>query len=161
MTLQKLLAWTKEYRLLFLLFVFNDGLIKVFKDIVSDVKGHLEELTRPSTYLVSGCACLGFCVLIGLFIAATRTLLLLPIGVIGVGMGMFYTVPPLKQRFRLLGLTAWFLTVPLCALGAFMVQVPILSFETLLQHSHTFWLIVARKLSASGKGMTSAYFINH
>lgn len=140
---------------------FNGGIIKEMKGIISDIKGRLKELTKPSLYLASGCACLGLCVLIGLFIAITRSLLLLPIGVIGVGMGMFYSVPPLKQRFRLVGLTAWFLTVPLCALGAFLVQVPIPSLEVLAQHSHTFWLIIGACLPLALIGTCGNYLIEN
>lgn len=140
---------------------FNGGIFKNLKNILFDIKGHLNELTRPMAFLVSGGACLGFCVLIGLFIAVTRSLLLLPIGMIGVGMGMFYTIPPLKERFHIIGRLAWFLTVPLCAVGAFLVQVPIPSLETLAQHSHTFWLIVGVCLPLALIGTFGNYLLEN
>lgn len=139
--------------------LFFGSTIKELKDIISDVKGHLKELTKPSVYLASGCICLGFCVLIGLFIAVTRSLLLLPVGVIGVGMGMFYTIPPLKQRFRMLGLLAGFLTVPLCAVGAFLVQAPIPSLDMLELHSGTFWLIILASLPLALIGACGNYLL--
>lgn len=141
--------------------LFDGGIIKRLKEIISDIESHVKELTKPSIYLASGCACLGLCVLIGLFIAATRSLLLLPVGAVGVGMGMFYSVPPLKQRFRLLGLMAWFLTVPLCAVGAFLVQVPIPDLETLTQHSHTLWLIVGACLPLALAGTWGNYLLEN
>ncbi len=140
---------------------FNGGILKNIREILLDVKGHMSELAKPSVYLISGGISLGLCVLIGLFIAVTRSLLLLPIGMIGVGMGMFYTIPPLKQRFRIIGQLAWFLTVPLCAVGAFLVQVPIPSLEILAQHSHTFWLIVGTCLPLALIGTCGNYFLEN
>jgi len=141
--------------------LFFGSIIKELKPIVSDVKGHFRELTRPSAYLAAGCVCLGFCVLIGLFIAVTRSLLLLPIGVIGVGMGMFFTVPPLKQRFSLIGHLAWFLTVPLCAVGAFLVQEPIPSLDALQLHIHTFGVIIAVCLPLALVGTCGNYLLEN
>ncbi len=133
----------------------------ILKNILLDIKGHLSELTKPFVYLISGGVCLGFCVLIGLFIAVTRSLLLLPIGMIGVGMGMFYTIPPLKERFHIIGQLAWFFTVPLCAVGAFLVQVPIPSFDMLIQHGHTFWLIVGACLPLALIGTCGNYLLEN
>ena len=141
--------------------LFFGSILKELKPIISDVKGHLKDLTRPSMYLAAGCACLGFCVLIGLFIAITRSLLLLPIGAIGVGMGMFYTIPPLKQRFRVIGLLAWFLTVPLCAVGAFLVQEPIPSLDVLQLHIQTLGVIVAVCLPLALVGTCGNYLLEN
>lgn len=140
---------------------FNGGILKNISEILLDIKGHMSELAKPSAYLISGGISLGLCVSIGLFIAFTRSLLLLPIGMIGVGMGMFYTIPTLKERFRIIGQMAWFLTVPLCAVGAFLVQVPIPSLEALAQHSHTFWLIVGACLPLALIGTCGNYFLEH
>lgn len=138
---------------------FNGGILKNIREILLDIKGHMGELAKPSFYLISGGISLGLCVFIGMFIAITRSLLLLPIGMIGVGMGMFYTIPPLKQRFHIIGQLAWFLTVPLCAVGAFLVQVPIPSLETLAQHSSTFWLIIGVCLPLALIGTCGNYLI--
>ena len=50
---------------------------------------------------------------------------------------------------------------PLPALGAFMVQVPIPSLETLAQHSNTFWLIIAVCLPLALIGTMGNYLLEN
>lgn len=204
--LQKLIAWAKEFRLLFLLFVvlpvtlgsvialkygggvsrfyygisvvailllhagtiaYNDlfdylsgnDVINKARTIFTGGSGLIPEVLKPLEVFTAGSLCFGFCVLIGLFIAYTRSLLLLPIGVLGVGMGVFYSVPPLKLSYRLLGEITWFISIPLIALGAFIVQVPITSLDVLWQHAHTFWVIVVASLPLAFMGTCGIFIL--
>lgn len=205
--LQKLLAWIKEFRLIFLLFValpvtlgsviairydgggvsglyyvisiaailllhagtiaYNDlfdylsgnDVINKARTIFTGGTGLIPETLKPLEVFLAGSVCFGLCILIGLFIAATRSLLLLPIGIIGVGMGAFYSVPPLKLSYRLLGEATWFLSIPLMALGAFIVQVPIASLNALFQHMHTVIIIVAASLPLAFMGTCGIFIL--
>ncbi len=205
--LQKLIAWAKEFRLLFLLFVilpvtlgsvialkydgggvsrlyygisvvailllhagtiaYNDlfdylsgnDVINKARTIFTGGSGLIPEVLKPLEVFTAGSLCFGLCILIGLFIAWTRSLLLLPIGMIGIGMGVFYSVPPLKLSYRLLGEITWFLSIPLIALGAFIVQVPIASLDTLFQHSGTFWIIVVASLPLAFMGTCGIFIL--
>ena len=79
---------------------------------------------RPWQALAAGLLCFGLCIAIGLYIVATRSPIILAFGLVGVCLGAFYTAPPLKLAYRLLGEAAWFLSFPLTALGALFVQQP-------------------------------------
>jgi 1,4-dihydroxy-2-naphthoate octaprenyltransferase len=205
--LKKLIAWAKEFRLLFLLFVilpvtlgsvialkyggggvsrlyygisvvailllhagtiaYNDmfdylsgnDIINKARTIFTGGTGLIPEVLKPLEVFTAGSLCFGLCILIGLFIAYTRSLLLLPIGILGVGMGIFYSVPPLKLSYRLLGEMTWFMSIPLIALGAFIVQVPIDSLDTLFLHAHTFWVIVAASLPLAFIGTCGIFIL--
>ncbi len=205
--LQKLIAWAKEFRLLFLLFVilpvtlgsvialkydgggvsrlyygisivailllhggtiaYNDlfdylsgnDVINKARTIFTGGTGLIPEVLKPLEVFTAGSLCFGLCALIGLFIAVTRSLLLLPIGMLGMGMGIFYSVPPLKLSYRLLGEATWFLSIPLIAIGAFIVQVPVVSLDSLLQHARTFWVIVAASLPLAFMGTCGIFIL--
>ena len=81
---------------------------------------------KPWQVLAAGGACFALCVAIGMFIVFTRSPIILLFGVIGVGLGVFYTAPPLKLAYRLLGEITWLVSFPLTALGALFVQCPAL-----------------------------------
>ncbi len=205
--LQKLIAWAREFRLLFLVFVilpvtlgsaialkydgggvsqlyyaisviailllhagtiaYNDlfdylsgnDVVNKARTIFTGGTGLIPEVLKPLEVFTAGSLCFGMCILIGLYIACTRSLLLLPIGIAGVGMGVFYSVPPLKLSYRLLGEITWFLSIPLIALGAFIVQVPIASPGALLNHSGTFWIIVMASMPLAFMGTCGIFIL--
>lgn len=205
--LQKLIAWAKEFRLLFLLFVVlpvtlgsvialkydGGGVSKLYygisvvailllhggtiayndlfdylsgNDVINKARtiftggtGLIPDILKPLEVFTAGSICFGLCVLIGLFIAFTRSLLLLPIGMIGVGMGLFYSVPPLKLSYRLLGEVTWFMSIPLIALGAFIVQVPIASLESFIGHLNTVGIIVGASLPLAFMGTCGIFIL--
>lgn len=86
---------------------------------------------KPSHVLAAGCLCFLLCIAIGMYIVFTRSPIVFIFGVIGVALGAFYTAPPLKLAYRLLGEITWFLSFPLAALGAFFTQVPPASPESI------------------------------
>ncbi len=118
---------------------------------------YIPEFLKPAGVFVAGSLCLGLCGIIGLFIAITRSLLLLPVGAIVACMGLPYSVPPLRRAIRPVGEVAWFLTVPLIALCAFIVQVPVPSLDALFLHAHTFWAIVAASLPLAFMGACGVF----
>jgi 1,4-dihydroxy-2-naphthoate polyprenyltransferase len=124
-------------------------------------KSPIPELMKLLPILAACIICLGSCALIGLYIAFTRTLLLLPVGIICLGLGMFHNVPPLRRSFGALGDVAWFISIPLMALGAFIVQVPIVSLASLSQHSGTAWLIAVSCLPMAFIGSAGIMVLEH
>jgi len=151
-------AGTIAYNDLFDYLSGNDVINKA-RTIFTGGTGLIPEALKPLEVFAAGSICFGLCILIGLFIAATRSLLLLPIGVIGIGMGVFYSVPPLKLSYRLLGEATWFLSIPLMALGAFIVQVPISSPGAFLQHMHTVIVIAAASLPLAFMGTCGIFIL--
>jgi 1,4-dihydroxy-2-naphthoate octaprenyltransferase len=81
---------------------------------------------KPWQVLAAGSICFVLCVAIGMFIVFTRSPIIFLFGVAGVGLGIFYTAPPLKLAYRLLGEITWLASFPLTALGALFVQAPAL-----------------------------------
>jgi 1,4-dihydroxy-2-naphthoate polyprenyltransferase len=139
-------------------YISGNDVINKARTMFTGGTGLIPEFLKPLEVFTAGSACFGFCVLIGLFIAATRSLLLLPIGMLGVGMGIFYSVPPLKLSYRLLGEITWFLSIPLIAMGAFIVQVPISTPEIFVEHLHTVGVIIVASLPLAFMG-TAGIFI--
>ncbi len=129
--------------------------------LLSGDKSPIPELVKPLPVLAACIICLGSCALIGLYIAFTRTLLLLPVGIVCLGLGMFHNMPPLKRIFGILGVVAWFLSIPLMALGAFIVQAPIVSLGSLSLHSGTAWLIVVSCLPIAFIGSAGILILEH
>lgn len=90
---------------------------------------------KPLHVLLAGIGCFIICVALGMFIVFTRSPVIFLFGMVGVALGAFYTAPPLKLAYRLLGEISWLLSFPLTALGALFVQAPLLSIgdiETML-----------------------------
>ncbi|HMK47535.1 MAG TPA: prenyltransferase [Methanocella sp.] len=84
----------------------------------------IDGILDPMHVLIAGSICFVLCILLGMYIVFTRSPIVFLLGVVGVGLGAFYTAPPLKLSYRLLGEISWFLSFPLTALGAFFTQVP-------------------------------------
>ncbi len=83
-----------------------------------------EKILKPGEVLAAGSLCFGLSIVLGLFIAATRSPAVLAVGFAGVAIGVFYTAPPFKLAYRGLGETARLIATPLMVLGAYLVQVP-------------------------------------
>lgn len=202
-----LIAWAKEFRLLFLVFVvlpvtqgaviayhydpagfsvfyfalsivailllhagtiaFNDyfdyrsgnDVVNKERTIFSGGSGLLPNVLNPLHVLAAGVACFVLCIAIGLYIVAFRSQLLLPIGIIGVIMGAFYSAPPLKLSYRFLGEAAWFLSIPLMALGSFLVLVPVNSLEMLSGLYGTFITVIVASLPLAFMGTVGIYIL--
>jgi 1,4-dihydroxy-2-naphthoate octaprenyltransferase len=86
----------------------------------------IEGLLKPWQVLAAGCLCFALCIAIGMFIVFTRSPIIFLFGVAGVGLGIFYTAPPFKLAYRLLGEITWLASFPMTALGALFVQSPAL-----------------------------------
>jgi 1,4-dihydroxy-2-naphthoate octaprenyltransferase len=67
-----------------------------------------------------------------MFIVFTRSPVIFLFGGAGVGLGIFYTAPPLKLAYRLLGEITWLSSFPLTALGALFVQSPAFAISDLI-----------------------------
>lgn len=80
----------------------------------------------PWQALAAGSICFALCIAIGMLIVFTRSPIIFLFGIVGVGLGIFYTAPPLKLSYRLLGEITWLASFPLTALGALFVQCPAL-----------------------------------
>lgn len=80
---------------------------------------------KPRHVLAAGCLCFAICIVIGMYIVFTRSPIIFLFGIVGVALGVFYTAPPLKLAYRLLGEITWLISFPLTALGALFVQSPV------------------------------------
>lgn len=113
---------------------------------------------RPAHVLVAGSACFLLCVAIGMYIVFTRSPIVFLFGIVGVGLGAFYTAPPLKLAYRLLGEITWFISFPLTALGALFTQVPPASLAGLTGMSDVVLMTIVAMLPIAFLG-TAGFFI--
>jgi 1,4-dihydroxy-2-naphthoate octaprenyltransferase len=88
-----------------------------------------EKILKPGHVLAVSIACFAVCIVMGLFIVVTRSTGVLLIGLAGVWLGVAYTVPPFKLAYRGLGELARLVATPLIVLGAFLVQIPLSSWQ--------------------------------
>ncbi|OPY26451.1 MAG: 1,4-dihydroxy-2-naphthoate octaprenyltransferase [Methanocella sp. PtaU1.Bin125] len=86
-----------------------------------------DKILKPGHVLAASLLCFAVCIVLGLFIVATRSTGVLLIGVAGVWLGLAYTVPPFRLAYRGLGELARLIATPLIVLGAFLVQIPLTS----------------------------------
>jgi 1,4-dihydroxy-2-naphthoate octaprenyltransferase len=113
----------------------------------------------PSAVFVAGMLCFILCIVAGLIIVLTRSFVLLPIGLIGVGIGYFYSSPPLKQAYRFLGVPAWFGSMILMPLGAVFAQIPINSFADLSQAMPALETVIVAALPLAFMGTVGIYIL--
>ena len=92
-----------------------------------------EGLIRPGTILGVSLTCFAVGALIGLYLVYARGWWLLPIGMVGVASGYFYTATPLSIGYRGWGEVLTGVNFgPLVVLGSYYVQVRALSWEALV-----------------------------
>lgn len=113
---------------------------------------------KPVHVLVAGSLCFLLCITIGMYIVFTRSPIVFLFGVVGVGLGAFYTAPPLKLAYRLMGEITWFLSFPLTALGALFTQVPPASLAALGGMADVVFTTVVVMLPAAFLG-TAGFFV--
>ena len=121
--------------------------------------GLVPDVLSPSTVFAAGILCFVLCVAIGLYIVFTRSFILLPIGITGVGIGYFYSAPPLKLAYRFLGELSWFGSMILMGLGAFFVQVPVNSFAELSLSFGSIETIIVASLPLAFMGTVGIYVL--
>ena len=121
--------------------------------------GLVPDVLSPSTVFAAGILCFSLCVAIGLYIVFTRSFILLPIGITGVGIGYFYSAPPLKLAYRFLGELSWFGSMILMGLGAFFVQVPVNSFAELSLSFGSIETIIVASLPLAFMGTVGIYVL--
>lgn len=113
---------------------------------------------KPVHVLLAGSLCFLLCISIGMYIVFSRSPIVFLFGVVGVGLGTFYTMPPLKLAYRLLGEITWFISFPLTALGALFTQVPPASLAGLSGMSDVIITTVIVMLPAAFLG-TAGFFV--
>ena len=121
--------------------------------------GLVPDVLSPSTVFAAGIVCFVLCIAIGLYIVFTRSFILLPIGITGVGIGYFYSAPPLKLAYRFLGELSWFGSMILMGLGAFFVQVPVNSFAEFSQSLGSIEMIIVASLPLAFMGTVGIYVL--
>jgi 1,4-dihydroxy-2-naphthoate octaprenyltransferase len=121
--------------------------------------GLVPGVLSPSAVFVAGMLCFILCVVIGVYIVLARSFVLLPIGIIGIGIGYFYSAPPLRLAYRFLGEAAWFGSMVLMPLGAFVVQVPINSFADLSQAMAAMETVIVAALPLAFMGTVGIYIL--
>ncbi len=121
--------------------------------------GLVPNVLSPATVFAAGALCFILCIAIGLFIVFTRSFILLPIGIIGVGIGYFYSAPPLKLAYRFLGESSWFAAMILMGLGAFFVQVPVNSFADLSLSISSIETVIVASLPLAFMGTVGIYVL--
>ena len=121
--------------------------------------GLIPDTLSPQTVFIVGLACFILCIALGLFLVFMRSFILLPIGVIGVGVGYFYSAPPLRLAYRFMGEVSWFLMMILMPLGAFFVQAPINSFSELSAALDALGILVVSSLPLAFMGTVGIYIL--
>ena len=121
--------------------------------------GLVPDVLSPAAVFAAGILCFALCVVIGLFIVFSRSFILLPIGITGVGIGYFYSAPPLKLAYRFLGELSWFGSMILMGLGAFFVQVPVNSFADLSLSFSSIGTVVVASLPLAFMGTVGIYVL--
>lgn len=121
--------------------------------------GLVPDVLSPATVFMVGILCFVLCVIIGLFIVFSRSFILLPIGITGVGIGYFYSAPPLKLAYRFLGELSWFGSMILMGLGAFFVQVPVNSFIDLSLSLTSIETVIVASLPLAFMGTVGIYIL--
>jgi 1,4-dihydroxy-2-naphthoate polyprenyltransferase len=121
--------------------------------------GLVPNVLSPSAVFVAAIICFILCVAIGIFIVFSRSFILLPIGIIGVGIGYFYSAPPLKLAYRFLGELSWFGSMILMGLGAFFVQVPVNSFNDLSLSLGSIETVIIAALPLAFMGTVGIYIL--
>jgi 1,4-dihydroxy-2-naphthoate octaprenyltransferase len=104
---------------------------------------------RPEQVRLAAYAFYLLAALIGIFLAATRGLLVLWLGIIGTAAGITYTASPINYKYKALGeLSVFLMWGPLMVTGAYFVQRQAVSKEALLI-SIPFGVLVALVLLAN------------
>lgn len=116
-----------------------------------------ENVLSPGQVLTAGLISFGLSIILGLYIVFTRSPAVLAVGFIGVAIGLFYTAPPFKLAYRGLGETVRLIATPLMVLGAFLVQVPVVSIADLANNLEPLAIAVASSLPVAFLNTAALY----
>lgn len=102
----------------------------------------VNKVIDPKKFLIMALLFFAFTTIVGLFIVATRSPFVLILGVIGVGIGIFYTAPPFKFAYRGLGEITTTLATPMIIFGVVLTMGNVTTIEQITGNMNM-WIMTA------------------